>query len=313
MRKSIKKIAASLLAATMVLGTSLTAFGYETADGSISDVDDGENVYVLAGNMTGWNPAAVDGIFEDAGVDGVVKFTTTFPAYSDDAKWASRFGIIDVGYDDASGYDTIGTWARILLGEPSVDVATLGAGGYTCLTNIRVACEEETEATVYFDTRTYTVYIEDAEGNAIDYLVSWVGNDDDEEYLSVSDYASLTLADYTAKVSADRQADLEALTDKITGTIFTADYAANVEGLGKYVNGGDDYYVASSEEEPTTGETTGETTEETTAATTAAATTAATTASNQATKTGDVAPVALMVTLCAAVAVVAVVAKKKEA
>ena len=67
-------------------------------------------------------------------------------------------------------------------------------------------------------------------------------------------------------------------------------------------------------EETTEAPTEEATTEAPTAAPTEEATTAAaTTAANQATKTGDVAPVALMVVLFAAVATVAVVAKKKEA
>ena len=63
MRKSIKKIAATMLAATMVFGTFTTAFGYtvedvtiENEDGTtttkkqITDLDDGEYIYFLADN-----------------------------------------------------------------------------------------------------------------------------------------------------------------------------------------------------------------------------------------------------------------------
>lgn len=116
--------------------------------------------------------------------------------------------------------------------------------------------------------------------------------------------------DFKAQLSADRQADLTkvAASTKLTYSLFDGTYKANVEGLANYIKTGTDY-VKKAEEEPTTEAPT------TAAPTTAAPTTtaAATTAANQATKTGDVAPVALMVVLFAAVATVAVVAKKKEA
>lgn len=115
--------------------------------------------------------------------------------------------------------------------------------------------------------------------------------------------------DFKAQLSADRQADLTkvAASTKLTYSLFDGTYKANVEGLANYIKTGTDY-VKKAEEEPTTEAPT------TVAPTTAAPTTAAaTTAANQATKTGDVAPVALMVVLFAAVATVAVVAKKKEA
>mgnify|MGYP007068694581 FL=1 len=115
--------------------------------------------------------------------------------------------------------------------------------------------------------------------------------------------------DFKAQLSADRQKDLDkvAASTKLTYSLFDGTYKANVEGLANYIKTGTDY-VKKAEEEPTTEAPT------TVAPTTAAPTTAAaTTAANQATKTGDVAPVALMVVLFAAVATVAVVAKKKEA
>ena len=78
------------------------------------------------------------------------------------------------------------------------------------------------------------------------------------------------------------------------------DFLTKAEALALYVP---------SSKEPTTAAPT----DATTAAPADATTAAPTTAANQSTKTGDVAPVALMVVLVAAVAVVSVVAKKKEA
>ena len=89
MRKSIKKIAATMLAATMVFGTFTTAFGFTTEevkndDGStsqvISDLDDGEYIYLLGGNATGWNTKNPDAVLAKTDREGVVSFKFTVPA-----------------------------------------------------------------------------------------------------------------------------------------------------------------------------------------------------------------------------------------
>lgn len=199
----------------------------------------------------------------------------------------------------------------MLLGEPNYKAND----ELTCLTTLAVDnLEADTEVTLYYDTRTATVYIEDAEGNAVDYTVGWLTNDRDEKYYTLDELAAMTADDFKAQLSADRQADLEkiAANTTLTYSLFDGTYKANVEGLANYIKTGTDYVKADEEpttEAPTTAEATTAAPETTAAATTAAATTAA----NQATKTGDVAPVALMVVLFAAVATVAVVAKKKEA
>lgn len=343
MRKSIKKVAATLLAATMTLGTLTSAFAYETGtkqekdkDGNVTyeyeavtDVDDKEAVYFAVGNMSpeAWKTDATANIIKPVdGLDGVYSIDLTFPAYDDESKWASRFGICAAYYDESTGVFTAGTWARMLVGEP----AYTANDGLTCLSNISVRPEEELKTTVYYDERTATVYIQDEEGNAVDYYLSWVGNDDDEVYMTVADYAKTTYEDYYNGLSTDdRRADLDKIAKDITLTksLFDGTYASNVEGLAAYVNGGDDYYKAEEPaSEPASEPATEPATEATTtaavvtpaastpaAATPAATPAAATTAANQATKTGDVAPVALLAVLLASVAVVAVAAKKKEA
>ena len=301
MRKSIKKIAATMLAATMVFGTFTTAFGFTTEevkndDGStsqvISDLDDGEYIYLLAGNATGWNTKNPDAVLAKTDKDGVLSFKFTIPATENE--WEKRFSILG-NYCDGDDY-VQGAWSRMLLGEPNYKAND----ELTCLTTLAVDnLEADTEVTLYYDTRTATVYIEDADGNAVDYTVGWLTNDRDEKFYTIDELAAMTADDFKAQLSAERQADLEKIAAKTTLTysLFDGTYKANLEGLANYIKTGTDYVKKAEEETPTEAPTTA----------------APTTAANQATKTGDVAPVALMVVLFAAVATVAVVAKKKEA
>ena len=319
MRKSIKKIAATMLAATMVFGTFTTAFAYTVGDvevkdedgnvtgtkKAITDLDDGEYIYLLAGNATGWDTTNPDSVLAKTDREGVVSFKFTVPAPVMDEKGADtneymrRFSILG-NYSDGDAY-VQGGWSRMLLGEPNYKAND----SFTCLSALAVdTLEADTEVTLYYDTRTATAYIEDAEGKAVDYTVGWLTSDRQEKFYTLDELAAMKVDDFKAQLSTDRQTDLDkiAANTKLTYSLFDGTYKANVEGLANYIKTGTDY-VKKAEEEPTTE-----------APTTAAPTTAAaTTAANQATKTGDVAPVALMVVLFAAVATVAVVAKKKEA
>ena len=323
MRKSIKKIAATMLAATMVFGTFTTAFAYTVGDvevknddgttttkKAITDLDDGEYIYLLAGNATGWDTTNPDSVLAKTDREGVVSFKFTVPAPTtdetgaDNNEWMRRFSILG-NYSDGDAY-VQGGWSRMLLGEPNYKAND----SFTCLSALAVdTLEADTEVTLYYDTRTATAYIEDAEGKAVDYTVGWLTSDRQEKFYTLDELAAMKVDDFKAQLSTDRQTDLDkiAANTKLTYSLFDGTYKANVEGLANYIKTGTDY-VKKAEEEPTTEAPT------TAAPTTAAPTTAAaTTAANQATKTGDVAPVALMVVLFAAVATVAVVAKKKEA
>lgn len=325
MRKSIKKIAATMLAATMVFGTFTTAFAYTVSDvevkdedgnvtgteKQITDLDDGEYIYLLAGNATGWKTNNPDSVLAKTDREGVVSFKFTVPAPTtdetgaDNNEWMRRFSILG-NYSDGDAY-VQGGWSRMLLGEPDYKAND----SFTCLSALAVdTLEADTEVTLYYDTRTATAYIEDAEGKAVDYTVGWLTSDRQEKFYTLDELAAMKVDDFKAQLSTDRQTDLDkiAASTKLTYSLFDGTYKANVEGLANYIKTGTDY-VKKAEEEPTTEAPT------TAAPTTAAPTTtaAATTAANQATKTGDVAPVALMVVLFAAVATVAVVAKKKEA
>lgn len=317
MRKSIKKIAASLLAATMVLGSAVSAFGYTAEDGVITDVEDGEVVYLYAGAATNWG----DGLTLESSAftqveglaDGVLSITVSVPGYTGENEWESRFSICGATYNEATGDETLGTWARQILGEPNY----VPQSAYTCCSSIAFdSVTEATDITVYYDKRTATVYIKDAAGNDVDYTVAWMSNDRDEGVLTLDELAAMTFDDFVAGLSADRKAEITNIAEATTLTyaMFDGTYVSNLAGLKAYVNGGEDYVKADEPvvEDPTEAPTQAPT-EAPTQAPTEAPTQAPTTASNQSTKTGDVAPVALMVVLFAAVAVVAVAAKKKEA
>lgn len=353
MRKSIKKVAATLLAATMALGTMTSAFAYTAEEGIIKDVEEDEYIYLLAGNATEWKTNLESAILKPVeGKEGVFSFEFTSPKKTtevvedgeyageyDTNEWARRFSIIG-NYADEENY-VVGSWSRMLIGEPNYKADP----AYTCLSTICLDdLEEDTDVTLYYDARTATVYLEDKDGNAIDYTLIWLSNDRDdgkesENYslnkdedgnitgktmvrsgYTLDELAETTFDEYVSGLSNDRQNDINNIAENITLTksLFDGTYVSNVKGLAAYVNGGDDYYKAS---EPASKPASEPASEPATEATTTAAvvtpaaakTAAATTAANQATKTGDVAPVALLAVLLASVAVVAVAAKKKEA
>jgi hypothetical protein len=149
-------------------------------------------------------------------------------------------------------------------------------------TTFRLEIEEATEVTVYFQPETGAVVMFDADGKEIDYKFSWVGYDNEVQYTTVSGFATCGYTWPEDKVKTDAPADLA---DK---------YAALVKLIKEGPAKEDPSVEAPSVEAPSTAAPT-------------------TTAQNQATQTGDAAPVALLFLLVAAVAVVTVVAKKKEA
>ena len=299
MRKSIKKIAASLLAATMVLGSCMTAYAEEEAPAdTIQDiVAEGQVIYSIGSAMApaAWAPIDPANAMTETEWPGVYKIDINVPAASESAgDYDHRFGIIH------TDYDTTAAWNRLVLGAPEVTPTVTGTTS-NCLTNIRVALAEEAKVvTIYFDSATYAITLKDAEGNAVDYTISWFGNDDDEIYYTPADLSALSVDEYKAALTtADRVADMEAC-GITTMPNFVELEAALVAKL------------AAAPEEPTTEEaTTTKKVEE--ATTTKKAEEATTTSKKQSPQTGDVAPVALMVVLFSAVAVVAVAAKKREA
>ncbi len=208
MRKSIKKIAATLLAATMTMGLAVTAFGAEIDP---STIPAGKTIYTITGNMTdpGWALNDDANALQETEFDGVLSMELTMPAWDETNSWMSRFSI------GAFNADTlVAGWNRLLLGVPSIAVGDLGngiAGDLTNLTQIRIAPDVETNVTVYFDTKTYGLVVTDEDGNLVDYKIGWCTNDDNETYFTPDEFATMTWDDYIAQLSADRQADLAAL------------------------------------------------------------------------------------------------------
>lgn len=326
MRKSIKKMAAAMLTATMLMGLGTTAFA---ADLDTASIPAGTFVYTLTGSMTDPSWASMDdaNVMQQAkdvngnDIAGVYSMDITMPAYDEESQWASRFAICAYANDDEVDGANV-AWQRIVLGDTAATKKNvLESLGKTCLTNIRVETAEETPVTVYFDSTTNAVVIRDKDNNDILYTVGWITNDDDETYYSLEELSAMSLDDFVAGLNeTDRKGDVEAL-----GITAIPDFAAINSALsdkidGKYVEPTTEETTVAEETTTVADETTAAAAEETTVAAPAATTAApaakaatATTAANQSTKTGDVAPVALFAVLVAAVAVVTVAAKKKEA
>lgn len=135
----------------------------------------------------------------------------------------SRVAILGAYRDDFSGIDTLGTWSRILVGEPNY----IPDSSQTCLSNIRVCPDQELTATVYLDQQTGVVYMEDKNGNEVDYYLSWVGNDDDEVYMTIEEYANMNFNDYYEGLSSDdRRMDLDRIEENtdLTLSLFDGTY-----------------------------------------------------------------------------------------
>lgn len=301
MKKSIKKIAATLLAATMSMGLMTTAFAADIVP------EAGKTVYTIGGAMTTpeWNPGDDANAMVETEFDGVYKFELTAPVYDETAQYKSRFSICAL--DDDSMID--GAWRRILLGNPEASKYNDDELGYDCLTQIRIECAEETPVTLYFDSTTYALVIRDAEGKDVPYHFAWASYDDKENFYTVDELCAMSFDEYTATlIEADRKTNLADM--EVTAL---PDFKALNKALNDKLDGVEPETTTVAPETTTVApETTTKAPETTTAAptTTPAATT---TAKNQATQTGDVAPVALFVLLASAVAVVTVAAKKKEA
>ena len=321
MRKSIKKMAAAMLTATMLMGLGTTAFA---ADLDTASIPAGTFVYTLTGNMTSWESMDDANVMQQAkdvngnDIAGVYSMDITMPAYNEKKQWASRFAICAYANDnEVSGANV--AWQRIVLGDTAATKKNvLESLGKTCLTNIRVETAEETPVTVYFDSTTNAVVIRDKDNNDISYKVGWITNDDSETYYSLKELSAMSLDDFVAGLNeTDRKGDVEALGITAIPDFATINSALNDKIDGKYVEPTTEETTVAEETTTVADETTAAAAEETTvaapAATTAAKAATATTAANQSTKTGDVAPVALFAVLVAAVAVVTVAAKKKEA
>ena len=252
MRKRIRKWIAFLMAITMAAGMTTGVYGYETELYSyhydeydyheeyikVTELEDQEMVYFAVGNMSpwAWKTDAADNMMKPVeGKNGIYAIELTFPAYSKDSKWMSRVAILGAYCDDFSGIDTLGTWSRILVGEPNY----IPDSSQTCLSNIRVCPNQELTATVYLDQRTGVVYMEDKNGNEVDYYLSWVGNDDDEVYMTIEEYANMNFNDYYEGLSSDdRRMDLDRIEENtdLTLSLFDGTYLQMKQELKEYIH-----------------------------------------------------------------------------
>lgn len=300
MRKSIKALSAVACAAAVAF-TSLAPVAVKAAEipttheqltdeakteydaidpFSLSD----ETFYTLAGGSTKvtWAPLAVDNIMEADDHAGVYKMTLTFPAF-DDSKEKATFNEFKLCIIDNTVLSD--GWDHTLIAGTTLYQDNMS--------RFRVDCAEETEATVYWDTTTGAVVILDKDGNEIDYKISFIGYDNELNWMTVADMSKSSFSDYASDKAGLAQG-------------AGCNEIPNLEKLNKDLV--KKLAAEGSAEETTEATTEAQTDAQTEAATTAAAT--ATTAATTSPQTGDAAPVAVVVMLCAAVAGVFATKKK---
>lgn len=301
MRKSIKAVSAIACAFAVALTSAATAKAeMATVVETLTDKDntsynaidamslgEGEVIYTIGGGSTKiqWAPLAVDNIMESTNYAGVYSKTLTVPAYKDTDEDRTKNEFKLCAIDNMVFADG---WDHALIAGTTFHGDNMS--------RFRVPVEKETEITVYWDTTTGAVVVKDAEGNTVDYMISFVGYDNELKWMTVEDMSKSSWSDYAQDKAAIAQN---------AGCKDIPNLAALNADLEKKLAGG------ASETPETTTAAQADTTTAAAAATTAA--TQSTTAANQSTKTGDAAPIAMAVTLCAAAVVVIVAAKKKEA
>lgn len=243
-----------------------------------------EVYYTLAGGSTKveWAPLAVDNIMTSTDYADVYSSTFTVPAFKDTDK------------DRAKNEFKMCTIDNTVLADGWDHSLIAGTAFYgDNMSRFRIPCEKETTVTVYWDTKTGAVVVKDADGNTVDYLVSLVGYDNELVWKTPEEVSKASWSEYAADKAAIAQG---------AGCTDIPDLAKLNADLENKLSGG----ATQTPETTTQGS-------ETTAAQATTAATQATTAANASTKTGDAAPIAMVVTLCAAAVVVVVAAKKKEA
>jgi len=250
MRKTFKRVAAVALAATMVMGMSISSFAaLYTGDSEDSDaaaVDkawfDGAVVATLATSSEmlpsdeqkkhSWQPDDSHAIMSDSGVGNIKTYVITVPSKADCDEFAAanptnptsvrRFQICV--YDE----NTTGGWDPILYGRPDlVGESKYDASG-SSISNLSAFIiqddyleDEEYKATVYFDMDTYTVAIykgidAPTEDNRIGYYILWTSYNQEEGYDTPEALANMNVGEFESKYltsanAADRIAALETM------------------------------------------------------------------------------------------------------
>lgn len=301
MRKSIKALSAVACAAavafTAMAPTAVSAAEIPTTKETLTDADNtsydaidvysltDEKFFTLAGGVSEvqWAPLATTNIMEADSHAGVYKMTIKFPAFDSKNESNSDFKLCTIDNTVLSdGWDHALIAGTTFYGDN--------------MSRFRVECSEETEATVYWDTTTGAVVILDKDGNEIDYKISFCGYDNELKWMSVADMSKSSFSDYAADKAAIAQG---------AGCTAIPDLESLNKDLVKKLSA-----EADPNETTAVAETTAASAETTAAATATTAASAQTTAANQSTKTGDAAPVAAVVMLCAAVAGVFATKKK---
>ncbi|MDE5782220.1 MAG: hypothetical protein K2I03_12220 [Lachnospiraceae bacterium] len=159
------------------------------------DMAAGEAHYTVAGGFgkVTWNPLAKDAEMTPVeGLDGVYSFTAELPVYAEETEYQNRFKIcridntiLDNGW---SGSLCVGT-TTYADNQSQIRILNLVEGLYT----------------IYFDSNTGAVIVKDQSGQLMDLAISWVGFDNETNFLTPEHIANTTVADWPAdKVKVDK-------------------------------------------------------------------------------------------------------------
>ena len=149
-----------------------------------TDMADGEVHYTVAGGFgtVTWNPLAKDASMTPVeGIDGVYSFTAELPAYDEAAEWNNRFKICKID--------------NTVFGEGwdhSVCVGTTACGDNQ--SQIRILNATAGTYTIYFDTTTGGVVVKDEAGALVDLSISWVGYDNETQFMTPAEISASELA-----------------------------------------------------------------------------------------------------------------------
>ena len=203
MKKLIKSTvavaSAVAMAFTMAAVPTVSALADDTATPAPEEFDttamaDGEVHYTVAGGFgkVTWNPLAKDVEMKAVeGLDGVYSFTAELPAYDEAAEWNNRFKVCKI---DNSIVDA-GWSGSICLGT------TVAADNQS---QIRILNETAGTYYILFDASTGAVAVKGTDGKFVDLSISWVGYDDETQFMTPEEIAATTLDQWPAsKVKVD--------------------------------------------------------------------------------------------------------------
>ena len=181
------------------------------------DVKDGMVHYTMAGNITSMNPLEKKNELTETEWEGVYSLTVNVPAFDEEQEWLNRFIILQI---DDTVIHTGGWSYQLCLGTDQFAYNQ---------TRFRIECEQALEnVTVYYDVTTGAVVILDQDGNMIDYHFSWGGWDAEEQFTTVSEFATCGYEWPAYEVMVDSLPNIakrnEILYKKIMGTLTDEDW-----------------------------------------------------------------------------------------